>query len=133
MSSASVASEDRAASRFDDLSLKLWRDSSTEITENFSMIHELCLFIIKRRRDEIDSCEEGFPFSADVWIVLERKYCHTCSLGVIFFLSFSTRICSFQEVIISRTDCRNNPYVSIDFDIKSILIWIIWILTMSDS
>jgi hypothetical protein len=104
-----VTSEDRAASRFDDLSLKLWRDPSTEITENFSMIHEFCLFIIERRRDEIDSCEEGFPFFTDVRIVCERGYDHTCILWVIFFLGSTTRICSLQEVIISCPHRRDDP------------------------
>jgi hypothetical protein len=66
-----VTSKDRSTSYVGDLSLHLSGYIDSQVTEDFALIHELCLLIIERRRGEIDSCEEGFPFFTDVRIILE--------------------------------------------------------------
>jgi hypothetical protein len=66
-----VTSEYRSAGHISDLSLHLSGYIDSQVTEDFALIHELCLLIIERRRGEIDSCEEGFPFFTDVRIILE--------------------------------------------------------------
>lgn len=53
-------------------------------------------------------------------------------LGVILFLSSATRICSLQEVVISCPHRRDDPDIVVDLDIKSILMRIVRVFTMSD-
>lgn len=126
-----MTGEDRSTSYVGDLSLHLSGYIDSEVTEDFALVHEFCLLIIERRRGEIDSCEEGFPFFTDVRVVCEREYSHI--LGVIFFLGSATRICSLQEVVVSCPYSRNDPDIRVNLDVKSILMRIIQILTMSDS